>query len=173
MLEKIIRTYKTGKTSTTTTYNRYLYFTCLIDFQDVVTTIVPETIGSRIMGSNRGDQLESAAFEKLFALDYSDPIKLRKLLVPKVMSNMIDLANKQKPIPRIYVNKNQVTLMFPYINIGSVDSGSGNLINLIIGDNEDKLLENIINMLNFTLDIIINAYQWVVNLDLVKELMFK
>lgn len=45
MLEKNTRTYKTGKTTTTsTTYNRYLYFTCLIDMQDVITTIVPGNI---------------------------------------------------------------------------------------------------------------------------------
>lgn len=121
------------------------------------------------MGSNRGDQLESSAFEKLFALDYSDPIKLRKLLVPKVMSNMIDLANNQKSIPRIYVNKNQVTLMFSYMNIGAID----NLINLIIADNEEKLLENVIKMLNSTLNIINNSYQWVVSLGLAKQLLFK
>lgn len=173
-LEKITRTYKTGKTTTTsTTYNRYLYFTCLIDIQDVITTIVPETLGSRIMGSNRGDQLESAAFEKLFALDYSDPIKLRKLLVPKVMSKMVDLANAQEKIPRIYVNKNQVTLMFPYMNIGSDNSSTANLLNLVIANSEEKLLENVVEMLNFTLDIIINSYQWVVSLDLSKELLFK
>ncbi len=175
MIEKIVRVQRTGKTTTTRTiYNRYLYFTCNINAQDVVTTIQPETLGSRILGSNRGDQLESPEFEKLFALDYSDPIKLRKLLTPKVMSNMIDLAATQKPLPNIFVNETQVTLMYSYMNISSPNSSSANLLNLIIkNSSEEDLLNDVFAMLDFTLNIFISSYAWISSLDLNSALVNK
>ncbi|WP_308150124.1 hypothetical protein [Spiroplasma sp. AdecLV25b] len=175
MIEKIVRVQKTGKSTTIrTTYNRYLYFTCHINPQDFVTTIKPETLGSRIMGSNRGDQLESSEFEKLFALDYSDPIKLRKLLVPKIMSNMIDLATMQKPLPNIFVNETQVTLMYPYMNISSPNSSNANLLNLIIkNSSEEELLNDVLAMLDFTLNIVMYSYAWISSLELNSKLVSK
>lgn len=175
MIEKIVRVQKTGKTTTrTTTYNRYLYFTCYINTQDFVTTIKPENLVTRIMGSNRGDQLESPDFEKLFSLDYRDPIKLRKLLVPKVMSNMIDLAATQKPLPYIFINEKQVTLMYPYMNITSPYTSSGNLLNLIIKNNtEEGLLKDVLDMLDFTLNIVVSSYAWISSLQLNTKLIFK
>ncbi len=175
MIEKIVRVQKTGKSTTNrTTYNRYLYFTCHINPQDFVTTIKPETLGSRIIGSNRGDQLESSEFEKLFALDYSDPIKLRKLLVPKIMSNMIDLATMQKPLPNIFVNETQVTLMYPYMNISSPNSSNANLLNLIIkNSSEEELLNDVLAMLDFTLNIVMYSYAWISSLELNSKLVSK
>lgn len=156
------------------TYNRYLYFTCYINTQDFVTTIKPENLVTRIMGSNRGDQLESPDFEKLFSLDYRDPIKLRKLLVPKVMSNMIDLAATQKPLPYIFINEKQVTLMYPYMNITSPYTSSGNLLNLIIKNNtEEGLLKDVLDMLDFTLNIVVSSYAWISSLQLNTKLIFK
>lgn len=152
-------------------YNRYLYFTCLIDSQDIITTITPETLSSKILGSNRSPQLESTTFEKLFALDCEDPVKLRKLLVPTVMAKMIDLANVQKQLPNIYINNNQITLRFSYKNIDSYESKEGNLFNFVVkSSDEEKITENIINSLNASVNLFINCYEWINSLDLLKNI---
>ncbi|WP_424526659.1 DUF3137 domain-containing protein [Spiroplasma endosymbiont of Glossina fuscipes fuscipes] len=43
--------------------------------------------------------MESTEFEKIFAVNANDQILIRKLLTPKVIVNLIKLANDNKKSP--------------------------------------------------------------------------
>ncbi len=90
----------------------HLYLLVKIDQTNFQTQIFPKTGFSKFFTSkkDRENALESEEFEKFFKIQHEDdPIKLRKLLSPRVMSNLNDLAKKQK-IPEIIINNDEIII---------------------------------------------------------------
>lgn len=77
-------------------YKEYLYAISHCDRFDCQISLR----SSRLFNRGRKD-LESSEFDKKFAFDYSDDIKARQVLQPKVMSKLLDLSNSNKKIPNI------------------------------------------------------------------------
>ncbi len=90
-------------------YYEHLYLAAEIDNIDFSTKITAENLATKIFKSRKSkdNALESQEFENLFKLDYNDPIKLRKLLAPRIMANLIDLSKKNK-IPEIVIENNKL-----------------------------------------------------------------
>jgi len=164
-------TKSTGK-NTVKIYNRYLYFTCSINDNDFSTTIVPETLMTKFKDifNKKKIELESQEFEKMFALDYHDPLALRKLLSPKVMNKMINLGKTNTVLPNIFINKKQITICFVYHNIGHDTKPIATLLNLIINNKQDQQVTNVINMLKYTINLYLTCHDWIAALDLWQEI---
>lgn len=92
-------------------YVEHLFLIVEIDPINFETKIFPETKWSLLFKrkNTKTNELESKEFEKKFKLDYDNPIKLRKLLSPKVMANLIDLSENQT-IPEIGFLDNNLIL---------------------------------------------------------------
>lgn len=60
------------------------------------------------------------------------------------MNKMIELVNNQTILPKIYINKNQITLCFLYKDIFSIEGKKSNLLNLIIIYNDENFVSKII-----------------------------
>lgn len=88
----------------------HLYLYAKIDKTNFQTALAAKEGLSKIFTSKKAREsaLESEEFEKKFKIDHhSDPIKLRKLLSPRVMENLINLAKTQK-IPEIFINDDEI-----------------------------------------------------------------
>lgn len=166
LLEKIV--INEGK-NTRTVYNRYMYLTIIIPEYDYKTTIRPSSFFDKFT-QRKEIKLESQEFEKMFTLDYHDPIKLRKLLSPKVMAKMLDYGTIEKvaeKLPHIFLNQSQVTLMIPFNSIGGPNSAKGDLIHFKVTNDINKTTEDIIAMIEHDLTKALTLIKWVQIMDLI------
>ncbi|AHF60780.1 hypothetical protein P344_01960 [Spiroplasma mirum ATCC 29335] len=91
------------------------------------------------LSRHKNDQLESSEFEKIFDVYSNNPVLVRKLLTPKVMVNLIDLANKYHRLVPMIIENNEVTLL---LSENAINNKLG-LVKINYADDLDKIAKNI------------------------------
>ncbi|WP_233485439.1 DUF3137 domain-containing protein [Spiroplasma sp. ChiS] len=61
--------------------------------------------------NNKKIELEGTEFPNLFDTNTTDPVKLRKILTPKAMANLIDNSNKYQEVLSMSFVNNKFTLL--------------------------------------------------------------
>ncbi len=103
--------------STQKTYFSFDVLTFKTQETGLETAAVPENITSffkRRSRKEKENELESMEFEKLYSLEYDQPIKLRKYFTPAKMARIIDQVKAEKNVkPDIIIENNFISLVMP------------------------------------------------------------
>lgn len=146
-----------GNTSVYYEYKEHLYAISYCDKFDCQISLR----SSRLFNRGRKD-LESSEFDKKFAFDYSDDIKARQVLQPKVMSKLLDLSNSNKKIPNISLF-NDIILINQATRIWTDNSNKSAYfasLDYYIGTIE-QLKKAIMYTIEEDLKVINNVVQWI------------
>ncbi|WP_425380131.1 DUF3137 domain-containing protein [Spiroplasma endosymbiont of Stenodema calcarata] len=123
-------------------YTRYPYLT--IDVNEsltLVATIKAMRTFLKIFKTKDNTSLEATEFEKIFAVDANDQILIRKLLTPKVILNLIELANNKIKIPLMQFDGRYITIAFNRYNVLNFNDPKGSLLGVFLLVVIKKLLQ--------------------------------
>ncbi|KAI92191.1 DUF3137 domain-containing protein [Spiroplasma melliferum] len=91
----------------------YFFFTATLPKNlEIEANIVPhQGKFKKFILNNKEIELEGAEFPNLFDTNTTDPVKLRKILTPKAMANLIDNSNKYQEVLSMSFVNNKFTLL--------------------------------------------------------------
>ncbi|MBH8622490.1 MULTISPECIES: DUF3137 domain-containing protein [Spiroplasma] len=143
-------------------YTRYPYL--IIDVNEpwmLIATIKAMRTFFKIFKSKDNTDLESTEFEKIFAVNANDQILIRKLLTPKVMVNLIELANNNKKIPLMQFDGGYITIAFNNYNVNSFNDITGMLLGFSFVGTYQKAITNVVNVIRNDLEWLLKSLQWI------------
>jgi hypothetical protein len=122
LTQQIERQYRDAKGNIHRTYEytRYPYLTISLNKSlEMHATIRKAKSFLGIFKTHDNTKLESTEFEKIYAINSDDQIAIRKLLTPKIMSNLIDQSKQIKVIPNLDINHTHLTYAFEPYSVSS------------------------------------------------------
>lgn len=156
-------------TKTICYYTRFVYYTTIINNNNLIMTLTPRDIFSRKFRSKKKVQLESNLFEDLFEIKCNNQIKLRLILEPKVMNSLNEFARslENKDLPVIHIENQQLTLSWKYeLGKNAYNDSKGKIMSLPITTSFEKFINKLLTMLSEDVLNLTQAQIWVNNLDL-------
>ncbi|WHQ37041.1 DUF3137 domain-containing protein [Spiroplasma sp. SV19] len=155
--------------STDIIYTRYPYLTIDINEEwDLIATIKAMRTFFKIFKSKDNTNLESTEFEKIFAVNANDQILIRKLLTPKVMVNLIELANNNKKIPLMQFDGGHITIVFSHYNVNNFNDITGRLLGFSFVGTYQEAITNIVDVIRKDLNWLLRSLQWIEAYDFKK-----
>lgn len=131
------------------TYTRYPYLTLNVkQIPELVATIKIIYTFLKIFKTRDNTTLKSTEFEKMFAVNTNDQILILKLLTPKVIVNLIELAKEETKIPTIHFNDEILTIVFDNYFVNSFDDPKGWLLGFYFIGTYQDILTNIIDVIH-------------------------
>ncbi len=153
-----------------TIYEAWHYITFLTsESTELTTALFPEKRGlfgrekSKLSKEEIQEGLESTEFEKMFEIDYQNPVQLRRFFQPRIMANILDFVKEQsddKKPPRIWINDHRVIVNFAFQRIFNLTDYSKILIHLPVGSTYKKTVEIIINKIINDVEYMIENMKW-------------
>ena len=160
-----------GRRRTTYYWNRFPFLNSIISNKNIEVNAVIKSAKSflKIFKTKDNTDLESSEFEKMYAVDADDQIMIRKLLVPKVIANLIDLGNTVNNIPQMNFTKNYLTYGFEKFSVGGWQDPTGVLAGIDLKGNWENIPNDICNKIIADLQYFRQAFEWVAAYDLIGE----
>lgn len=156
-----------GNTHTTRTYTRYCYLNVLLLAESqLVATIKKSGSFLKVFKSKDNTDLESTEFEKIFAVVANDQILIRKLLVPKVLANLVDKANSEKEIPAIEFKNQNLTICWPSFKVSSWSDPKGAIAEPKLFDKKANLADTLCEKIIEDINQFLACLSWVDTYDL-------
>ncbi|WP_233485413.1 DUF3137 domain-containing protein [Spiroplasma sp. ChiS] len=147
-------------------YTRYPYLKIDVkEMPGLVATIKAMQTFLKIFKTRDNTTLESTEFEKMFAVNANDQILIWKLLTPKVIVNLIELAKEERKIPTMHFDDGYLTIVFDNYFVNSFDDPKGRLLGFYFIGTYQDILTNIIEVIQQDVELLLTVLQWVLVYD--------